>query len=83
MAMYFVGIDVSKYKHDCCILSAADQQVVSKFVFQNNKDGFDQLQAALLSLPDPEDIRIGLNLQPIMPSILNSSSRKPTTALWK
>ena len=59
MAMYFIGIDVSKYKHDCCILSAADQQVVSKFVFQNNKDGFDQLQTALLSLPDPQDIRIG------------------------
>ena len=30
MSMYFVGIDISKYKHDCCILSAADQNVVSK-----------------------------------------------------
>ena len=24
MSMYFVGIDISKYKHDCCIISAAD-----------------------------------------------------------
>ena len=30
MPMYFVGIDISKYKHDCCIISAADQKVVSK-----------------------------------------------------
>lgn len=59
MALYFVGIDISKYKHDCCILSAADQKVVSKFVFQNNKDGFDLLQHSLHSLSAPEDIRIG------------------------
>ena len=25
MSMYFVGIDISKYKHDCCIISAVDQ----------------------------------------------------------
>ena len=29
MTMYFVGIDISKYKHDCCIISAANQKVVS------------------------------------------------------
>ena len=59
MSMYFVGIDISKYKHDCCIISAADQQVVSKFVFQNNKVGFDELLTALHSLSSPQDIRIG------------------------
>jgi transposase len=59
MALYFVGIDISKYKHDCCILSAADQNVVSKFVFLNNKDGFDLLLHSLRSLGKPEDIRIG------------------------
>jgi transposase len=57
--MYFVGIDISKYKHDCCILSADNQQVVAKFVILNNKDGFNELQAALQSLSNPEDIRIG------------------------
>lgn len=59
MALYFVGIDISKYKHDCCILSAADQKVVSKFIFQNNKDGFDLLLYSLRSFSTPEDIRIG------------------------
>ena len=30
MSLYFVGIDISKYKHDCCIISATDQKVISK-----------------------------------------------------
>ena len=59
MSMYFVGIDISKYKHDCCIISAADQQIVSKFTFTNDKDGFEQLLISLNSLSNPEDIKIG------------------------
>ena len=59
MSVYFVGIDISKYKHDCCIICAADQLVVSKFTFKNNKDGFSELLTALHSLSSPEDIRIG------------------------
>ena len=59
MSMYFVGIDISKYKHDCCIISAADLQVVSKFVIQNNKAGFDELLTILQSLSNPEDIKTG------------------------
>lgn len=59
MALYFVGIDVSKYKHDCCIISAADQHVVSKFTFRNDREGFDLLEDSLHSLADPKDIRIG------------------------
>ena len=59
MSLYFVGIDISKYKHDCCIISVADQQVISKFTFKNNKDGFSELLTALQSLSSPEDIRIG------------------------
>ena len=47
MPMYFVGIDISKYKHDCCIISAADQQIISKFTITNDKDGFEQLLTAL------------------------------------
>ena len=43
MSMYFIGIDISKYKHDCCIISAVDQQIVSKFTITNDKDGFEQL----------------------------------------
>ena len=47
MSMYFVGIDISKYKHDCCILAAADQTVVSKFTIKNDKSGFEQLISTL------------------------------------
>ena len=59
MSMYFLGIDISKYKHDCCIISAADQQVVSMFVIRNDKDGFNELLTTLSSLSTPQDIKIG------------------------
>ena len=60
MSMYFIGIDISKYKHDCCIISAADQKVVSKVTIKNNKAGFDELLTIINSLSNPEDIRIGV-----------------------
>ena len=59
MSIYFIGIDISKYKHDCCIISAADQKVVSKVTIKNNKAGFDELLTIINSLSNPEDIRIG------------------------
>lgn len=59
MSMYFIGIDISKYKHACCIISAADQKVVSKVTIKNNKAGFDELLTIINSLSNPEDIRIG------------------------
>lgn len=59
MSMYFIGIDISKYKHDCCIISAADQKVVSKVTIKNNKAGFAELLTIINSLSNPEDIRIG------------------------
>ena len=77
MSMYFVGIDISKYKHDCCIISAVDQQIVSKFTITNDKDGFEHLLTTFNSLSNPEDIKIGfestshyaLNLHPHYMSI--------------
>ena len=59
MFIYFVGIDISKYKHDCCIISAADQKVVSKFTVRNDKAGFEQLLTIFYSFSNPQDIRIG------------------------
>ena len=59
MSMYFIGIDISKYKHDCCIISAADQKVVSKVTIKNNKAGFNELLTIIHSLSNPADIRIG------------------------
>jgi len=57
--MYFVGIDISKYKHDCCIISAADQKIVLKFTIKNDKTGFKQLLTIFNSLSNPQDIKIG------------------------
>ena len=59
MSLYFVGIDISKYKHDCCIISATDQKVISKFSIKNDKVGFEKLITTFNSLSSPEDIRIG------------------------
>lgn len=59
MSTYFVGIDISKYKHDCCIINAAYHSIVAKFTIQNDKDGFNELLTSLQSLSAPEDIRIG------------------------
>lgn len=51
-------IDISKYKHDCCIISAANQKIISKVIIANNKAGFDELLTIINSLSDSEDIRI-------------------------
>ncbi len=50
MSLYFVRIDISHYKHDCCIISVAGQKDVAKFTFKNNKIGFEQLLTHI-SLP--------------------------------
>ncbi len=50
MSMYFVEIDISKYKHDCCIISADDQKVVAKVTIKNNKTDFDELFKIIYSL---------------------------------
>jgi hypothetical protein len=86
MSIYFVGIDISKYKYDCCIISAADQQIVSKFTFTNDKDGFEQLLISLNSLSLSENIKIGFESTThyaLNPSTLNSSLKMLTTASWK
>lgn len=34
--MYYVGIDVSKYKHDCYILDQSGETIANDFIFANN-----------------------------------------------
>lgn len=61
MSMYFIGIDISKYKHDCCIISAADQKVVSKVTIKNNKAGFNELLTIIHLVylpPEPPPINV-------------------------
>ena len=47
--IYYVGIDISKYKHDFCIISNAGDIIVENSSFDNNKKGFqyflDQLKS--------------------------------------
>lgn len=57
--MIFVGIDVSKYKHDCCIVNESGETVQSEFSFANDRAGFQMLQAALERYGG-EEMRIGL-----------------------
>ena len=45
--MNFVGIDISKYKHDCFIMSDLGEVVNEGFSFANNAEGFRLLQAEL------------------------------------
>ena len=59
MSLYYCGIDISKYKHDCCIISAADQKVVAKLTFKNNRAGFEKFLSTLNSFSNPKDIEIG------------------------
>ena len=35
--IYYVGIDISKYKHDFCIISNTGEVIVESDSFENNK----------------------------------------------
>ena len=41
--MVYVGVDVSKNKHDCCMIDDYGDVVSSAFTIWNNKAGFDYL----------------------------------------
>ena len=38
--MYFIGIDISKFKHDCAIIDEAGDTVTASWSFANNCEGF-------------------------------------------
>ena len=40
---YYIGIDISKYKHDFCIISNTGEVIVENASFDNNKKGFQYL----------------------------------------
>lgn len=48
--MIYVGIDVAKDKHDCCILDSNGQKVYPIFTISNNKAGFDELFSKIRSV---------------------------------
>ncbi len=59
--MIYVGIDVAKDKHDCCILGSDGEILFSPFTIQNTLQGFDELYEKIWSLSkDLEIIKVGL-----------------------
>lgn len=57
--MYFIGIDISKYKHDCFIVSSEGEVPFGVFSFENNKAGFEMFLDKLDSLDSSQEKRIG------------------------
>lgn len=57
--MIYVGIDVSKYKHDCCIVSSDGEIIESDMIVTNDADGFTLLESRLSNLAREDSIKIG------------------------
>ncbi len=56
--MNYAGIDISKHKHDCFIVSDFGEVISESFSFKNNADGFSILLSELRKC-DKENLRIG------------------------
>ena len=55
--IYYIGIDISKYKHDFCIISNTGLIIIENSSFENNKKGFQELLEKLEPY-NKSDIRI-------------------------
>ncbi len=55
--MYFVGIDISKFKHDCAVIDDLGDVVTPSWSFGNDCEGFSLLKELLSNLGS--DIKIG------------------------
>ena len=56
MPTYYVGIDVSKFKHTCCIISGDGEIIKKSFDFSNSKEGFDSLIEIFKSVDQSESL---------------------------
>lgn len=56
--MYYIGIDISKFKHDCVVIDDFGEIVTPSWSFTNDSEGFSQLKILLDSLD--AETRIGL-----------------------
>ena len=52
--IYYVGIDISKYKHDFCIISNTGEIIVENSSFENNKKGFQSFLDQLKTYNKPD-----------------------------
>ena len=59
--MIYVGIDVAKNKHDCCILSNDGKQTLSSFSFKNHSEGYSKLYSQISRFEkDPSMVEVGM-----------------------
>ena len=59
--MIYVGIDVAKDKHDCCILDDEGWKMYPVFTISNDKVGFDELFSRIEEvMSDKAEIKVGL-----------------------
>ena len=59
--MVYVGIDVSKDKHDCCVIDSDGQLLFKGFSIANNLEGFDYLYEKILNAEkDLDKVKVGL-----------------------
>ena len=56
--MYYIGIDISKFKHDCAVIDDSGEIITPSWSFTNDSEGFSQLKMLLDSLD--AETRIGL-----------------------
>lgn len=54
--MYFVGIDISKFKHDCAIIDELGDVITPSWSFQNDREGFSLLRELLNALEGEKKI---------------------------
>lgn len=59
LQMIYVGIDISKYKHDCYICKDTGETIVENLSFKNNKKGFQEF-IDLLKPYDNTNVHIGM-----------------------
>ena len=48
--MYYIGIDISKFKHDCAVIDDLGEVITPSWSFTNDAEGFSQLKLLLDSL---------------------------------
>lgn len=59
--MVYVGIDIAKDKHDCCIVNSDGEVLFDVFTIQNNIDGFEDLFFKIKSAQtNPDKVKVGL-----------------------
>ena len=58
--MIYVGIDVAKDKHECCILGPDAEALYPVFTITNDREGFEMLYEKISNAANSAEIKVGL-----------------------